>query len=251
MRFKSRWLDKVYNFNDADHLVLHRDDYNEDENRMRITSGVITGTYILGDNFSQKGTCVGELAARQKAEKFATNAEVNEVARIGKSFYPVEGAKASGKNSWGRNRGENLFMLDTEDYLYVAAFNYKDLAFSENIKLSRLGIASSDVKGIKELWTGQDVSLQGEDIPVSLPKYVMGLIGGIQDFTRFQAISFGETGPNNAGLTMVFYLYQQGFTNNYTYGMGFAAATSWVVALLILGLTVVNFKVSKKWVHYD
>ena len=33
--------------------------------------------------------------------------------------------------------------------------------------------------------------------------------------------------------------------------MGFAAATSWVVALLILGLTVVNFKVSKKWVHYD
>ena len=138
---------------------------------MRITSGVITGTYILGDNFSQKGTCVGELAARQKAEKFATNAEVNEVARIGKSFYPVEGAKASGKNSWGRNRGENLFMLDTEDYLYVAAFNYKDLAFSENIKLSRLGIASSDVKGIKELWTGQDVSLQDEEIPVSLPKY--------------------------------------------------------------------------------
>lgn len=165
------WLNKVYNFNDADHLVLHRDDYNEDENRMRITSGVITGTYILGDNFSQKGTCVGELAARQKAEKFATNAEVNEVARIGKSFYPVEGAKASGKNSWGRNRGENLFMLDTEDYLYVAAFNYKDLAFSENIKLSRLGIASSDVKGIKELWTGQDVSLQGEEIPVSLPEY--------------------------------------------------------------------------------
>ena len=33
--------------------------------------------------------------------------------------------------------------------------------------------------------------------------------------------------------------------------MGFAAATSWVVALLILGLTIVNFKVAKKWVHYD
>ncbi|MDE6273767.1 MAG: sugar ABC transporter permease, partial [Clostridiales bacterium] len=87
--------------------------------------------------------------------------------------------------------------------------------------------------------------------PTTFYLLVMGLIGAIQDFTRFQAIGFGETGPNNAGLTMVFYLYQQGFVNNYTYGMGFAAATSWIVAILILGLTVFNFKVSKKWVHYD
>lgn len=87
--------------------------------------------------------------------------------------------------------------------------------------------------------------------PTTFYLFVMGLIGSIQDFTRFQAIGFGETGPNNAGLTMVFYLYQQGFVNNYTYGMGFAAATSWIVAVLILGLTVLKFKVSKKWVHYD
>ena len=171
------WLDKVINFNDADHLVLHKGNYNEEENRMRITSGVITGTYILGDNFSRKGTCIGDPVARKKAEEFATNADVNAIARIGKSFYPVEGAKASGKNSWGRNRGENLFMLDTEDILYVAVFNYKDLAFSENIKLSRLGLVSSDVKGIKELWTGQDVSLQGEEIPVSLPGCGVKLYG--------------------------------------------------------------------------
>lgn len=87
--------------------------------------------------------------------------------------------------------------------------------------------------------------------PTTFYLLVIGLINSIQDFTRFQAIGFGETGPNNAGLTMVFYLYQQGFVNNYTYGMGFAAATSWIVAILILGLTVFNFKVSKRWVHYD
>lgn len=87
--------------------------------------------------------------------------------------------------------------------------------------------------------------------PTTFYLLVMGLIGALQEFTRFQAIGFGETGPNNAGLTMVFYLYQQGFVNNYTYGMGYAAATSWIVAILILALTVVNFKVSKRWVHYD
>lgn len=87
--------------------------------------------------------------------------------------------------------------------------------------------------------------------PTTFYLLVVGLIGAIQDFTRFQAIGFGSTGPNNAGLTMVYYLYQQGFTNNYTYGMGFAAATSWIVALLIVGLTIVNFKASRRWVHYD
>lgn len=165
------WLDKVYNFNDADHLVLYKDSYSEDENSMRITSGVITGTYILGDNFSQKGTCIGDPAARARAEKYATNAAVNEVGRIGKSFYPVEGAKASGKNSWGRNRGENLFMLDTEQYMYVAVFNYNAQSTSDNIKLSRLGIASSDVKEVKELWSDQSVSLKEEAIPYSLSNF--------------------------------------------------------------------------------
>lgn len=165
------WLNKVYNFNDADHLVLFKDSYSEDENCMRITSGVITGTYILGDNFSQKGTCIGDPMARVRTEKYATNAAVNEVGRIGKSFYPVEGAKASGKNSWGRNRGENLFMLDTDQYMYVAAFNYNAQSVSDNIKLSRLGIASSDVKEVKELWSDQNVSLKEEAIPYSLSNF--------------------------------------------------------------------------------
>ena len=81
---------------------------------------------------------------------------------------------------------------------------------------------------------------------------ITGLISIFQMFSESQVMDpTGGQKVNYAGLTMVFYLYQQGFTNNYTYGMGFAAATSWVVALLILGLTVVNFKVSKKWVHYD
>ena len=86
--------------------------------------------------------------------------------------------------------------------------------------------------------------------PTTFYLLVMGMITALQDFTRFQAIGFGTT-PSNAGLTIVFYLYNMAFKNNFTYGMGLASACSWIVALLILAITVLNFKVSKRWVHYD
>ena len=44
------WLSGVYDFNDADHVVL--DGYSEGENRARATSSVITGIFISGDDFS-------------------------------------------------------------------------------------------------------------------------------------------------------------------------------------------------------
>lgn len=57
------------------------------------------------------------------------------------------------------------------------------------------------------------------------------------------------TGPDNAGLTIVFYLYNKGF--NTTTGMGVAAATSWILCILIGIITFVNFRISDKWVNYD
>ncbi|WP_080903593.1 T9SS type A sorting domain-containing protein [Parabacteroides sp. Marseille-P3160] len=156
------WLDKVYPYNDGDHLVLYKDSYSESENRTRITSGVITGTYILGDNFSQKGTYTGNPEARTRAEKYATNADINAIAQIGKSFFPIEGYLASGTNSWGRNRGESLFMLNAGQYIYVAIFNFSSEMVSGTVDLSRLGIFSSQIKEIKELWFDRIVTLQGE-----------------------------------------------------------------------------------------
>lgn len=47
------WLDFVYQYNDSDHIVLR--DAEEGENRARVTSGVITGIFIAGDDFSKGG----------------------------------------------------------------------------------------------------------------------------------------------------------------------------------------------------
>lgn len=76
---------------------------------------------------------------------------------------------------------------------------------------------------------------------------VTGLIGALQEFARPQIIA-ADGGPGNAGLTVVFYLYQQGFTY---YHMGRASATAWLLAIFIMILTVINFTVSKFWVSYD
>ncbi len=55
-------------------------------------------------------------------------------------------------------------------------------------------------------------------------------------------------GPEYAGATMMFFLWQNAFGY---FDMGYASATAWVVAILIFLLTWLNFKVSAKWVSYD
>jgi multiple sugar transport system permease protein len=83
--------------------------------------------------------------------------------------------------------------------------------------------------------------------PTTFYLVIMGLIGALQEFARIQVIST-EAGPNNAGLTVVFYLYREGFSYH---DMGHASAVAWLLALLIVGITAINFKLSNKWVSYD
>lgn len=83
--------------------------------------------------------------------------------------------------------------------------------------------------------------------PTTFYLLITGIIGSLQEFARPQIIS-GTGGPNNAGVTVVFYLYRNAFQY---YNMGVASATAWLLAGLILILTVINFAVSKLWVSYD
>ena len=63
-------------------------------------------------------------------------------------------------------------------------------------------------------------------------------------------IGGGEgAGPNNDGLTIVFYIYRRAFV--YNNEMGSAAAAALILSVLILIVTAINFVVSKKWVNYD
>ena len=83
--------------------------------------------------------------------------------------------------------------------------------------------------------------------PTTFYLLITGIIGALQEFARPQIIS-GSGGPDNVGVTVVFYLYRSAFQY---YEMGIASATAWLLAILIVGLTVINFAMSKLWVSYD
>jgi multiple sugar transport system permease protein len=75
---------------------------------------------------------------------------------------------------------------------------------------------------------------------------VLTLISSFQVFTQAYVLTGG--GPGNATTTMVLYLYEQGFR---FFNLGLASAIAWVLFVIILIITVVQFIGQKRWVHYD
>ena len=74
---------------------------------------------------------------------------------------------------------------------------------------------------------------------------ITSIIGALQDFQRFMIMT--EGGPNYSTTMVVYYL----FLNAFRYmEMGYASAMAWVLGIMILIVTLINFKLSKRWVHY-
>jgi multiple sugar transport system permease protein len=82
--------------------------------------------------------------------------------------------------------------------------------------------------------------------PLIFYNLVMGIIGSFQVFT--QAYIMTGPGPGNATLFYVLNLYRQAFE---FHNMGYASALAWLLFLIILGLTILVFRGSKKLVYYE
>jgi hypothetical protein len=95
------WFDEVYAFNDGDHIQFGNYRYDDDNrallfeppypriwpesyNRARVTSAVITGIYLISEDFTEEGDPV----LRDRARKLLQNPAVNAIAEIGRSFRP-------------------------------------------------------------------------------------------------------------------------------------------------------------------
>ena len=75
---------------------------------------------------------------------------------------------------------------------------------------------------------------------------ILAVIGAFQVFTQSYIITGG--GPENATLFYVLYLYRMAFEN---FQMGYASAMAWVLFLIILFFTFVQFRLSDRWVFYE
>jgi ABC-type sugar transport system permease subunit/ABC-type glycerol-3-phosphate transport system substrate-binding protein len=75
---------------------------------------------------------------------------------------------------------------------------------------------------------------------------VMGLIASLQVFAQAYLMTSG--GPVNSTLFYVLHLYREAFEK---LNMGSASAMAWVLFIVILTITGVQFVVGKRWVYYE
>ena len=54
--------------------------------------------------------------------------------------------------------------------------------------------------------------------------------------------------PTEATITLVYFIYEEGFN---FFRMGYAAAASWILFLIVAALTIVYFRSQRRWVHYQ
>lgn len=75
---------------------------------------------------------------------------------------------------------------------------------------------------------------------------VMTAITSLQVFDQIYVMTRG--GPGSSTVTLGFSIYQSGFAN---YQMGYASSLAWVMFMMIMALTALQFWLQRKWVHYD
>ena len=111
--------------------------------------------------------------------------------------------------------------------------------------ISRVYYEAADIDGAswwrKFLWI---------TLPLLTPtlffQFVMGIIDSFQVFT--QAFIMTGGGPNDSTLFYVLYLYNNAFM---FWKMGYASSLAWILLIIIMVITSINFLVSKYWVQYD
>jgi ABC-type sugar transport system permease subunit len=81
-----------------------------------------------------------------------------------------------------------------------------------------------------------------EIAPVTRFVMLLSLIGSFQLF-ELPFILLNGPGPENRGLTVVMYLYQYGFEVG---DLGYASGIGWTLALVLMGLTVIQRMVSRE-----
>lgn len=75
---------------------------------------------------------------------------------------------------------------------------------------------------------------------------VMTIISSMQVFAQPQLLTGG--GPGTSTVPLVMFIYNTGFKFQ---DLGLAAAGAWILFVIIIGITALQFRAQKRWVHYE
>ncbi|MCX7765543.1 MAG: sugar ABC transporter permease [Candidatus Sumerlaeia bacterium] len=129
----------------------------------------------------------------------------------------------------------------TSLWMYVGFNMVYFLAALQNVDRDLYDAAQVDGAGIfRRFW---HITLPGI-WPVAVFVIVLSTIGSFQLF-ELPFVMLGNTaGPENAGLTIVMYLYNNGFV---TGDLGYASAIGWTLALAVLIISLIQLRFTGTW----
>jgi hypothetical protein len=136
------WQGHIYQYIDGDNVVFGTQP--ENKNKLRLASSIITGTLMVGDDYSSDG------AWKVRAQALLQNTALMNLAKDGKAFHPVEG-----NTGWDPN---NLFVKTIGSHTYLAVCNFGDSPRAFSIDLARAGLSGTALYQVKELFSGTTIN---------------------------------------------------------------------------------------------
>jgi multiple sugar transport system permease protein len=77
---------------------------------------------------------------------------------------------------------------------------------------------------------------------------IVGLINSMQIFEPIYVLYRDNQPLIPSAMSMVYYLWQASFSH---FEIGYGSAISWIIFIIILIVTLIQFKMQDRWVHYD
>ena len=136
------WQTHLYNFIDADHVVFGNE--RDGVNRARMTSALIAGPIIMGDDYSAEGPW------KSQAKQFLQNSNLLSIVNDGKSFTPVDGNTGTSAS--------NMFIKTRGKIIYLAVLNYGNQPKDIVILFDKLGLKNAQYNAV-ELFSSKDIVL--------------------------------------------------------------------------------------------
>ncbi|MCB0083313.1 MAG: sugar ABC transporter permease [Caldilineaceae bacterium] len=129
----------------------------------------------------------------------------------------------------------SLWMIGRQMVIFIAGLT--------SIPPALLEAASIDgANGFRRIWSVV--------LPLMTPfifyNMVIAIVNSFQSFVPAAIMTSG--GPENSTLFAVLYIWRQGFQ---FFNMGYASTLAWEFFIIVVGFTVAQFVISRRWVYYE